>query len=367
MKHSIIPLFIPHYGCPHQCIFCNQVRITGQSTPVTAADVEQEIREYLESSHEKRYWEAAFYGGSFTALPMDVMCSLLEPASRMLKAGKINGIRLSTRPDAITPEILDALKSYGVSTVELGVQSLDSRVLKKAERGHTAQDAGNAVKLLRKYGFSVGLQFMAGLPFDDWQSMRYTARMGVRLRPDFIRIYPVLVLKDTKLGAMYKTHQYKPLSMKETIVRTAFLKRWYNAHGVHVIRIGLQATEELDKGNSLLAGPYHPSMGELADQMIARNALKKVLLRISRNSAGDTEVIIRCHPKDRSRIMGHHRESYRQYENMRGIIPLVIEDRNCPKGFVSAETSDWKEMVLIDTEYGPSFTENTGKGSGRND
>ena len=194
MKHAIIPLFIPHWGCPHQCVFCNQVRITGRSTSVTAQDIEKIIREYVPVRDDSRYWEAAFYGGSFTALPIKVMEELLKPAKQALDEGRIRAIRLSTRPDCITPEILRLLKRYGVKTVELGVQSLDPQVLKKAERGHTAEDARQAAALLRQNDFSVGLQFMIGLPGEDWKSMRYTARQGVRLKPDFIRIYPVLVL-----------------------------------------------------------------------------------------------------------------------------------------------------------------------------
>ena len=155
MKHAIIPLFIPHWGCPHQCVFCNQVRITGRSTSVTAQDIEKIIREYVPVRDDSRYWEAAFYGGSFTALPVKVMEELLKPAKQALDEGRIRSIRLSTRPDCITPEILRLLKRYGVKTVELGVQSLDPQVLKKAERGHTAEDARQAAALLRQNDFSV--------------------------------------------------------------------------------------------------------------------------------------------------------------------------------------------------------------------
>lgn len=309
MKHSIIPLFIPHYGCPHQCIFCNQVRITGESTPVRPEDVAGIIERYLASTRAPRDWEAAFYGGSFTALPMNVMAALLQPASAALRAGRIGGIRLSTRPDCIDADILSLLKKMGVTTVELGVQSLDPAVLQLAERGHTADDAEQAVKLLKKAGFAVGLQFMVGLPGEDGASLRRTARKGAALRPGFIRLYPVLVLRDTKLCQMYENGTYRPLSIKEAAFCCAFLKRWYGARGIPVIRTGLQATEELDKGDALAAGPYHPSMGELTDQAIARHALHRAI----RHLPGDA-LTITCHPKDRSKLTGYRGETRKWLE-----------------------------------------------------
>lgn len=298
MKHAIIPLFIPHWGCPHQCVFCNQVRITGRSTSVTAQDIEKIIREYVPVRDDSRYWEAAFYGGSFTALPVKVMEELLKPAKQALDEGRIRSIRLSTRPDCITPEILRLLKRYGVKTVELGVQSLDPQVLKKAERGHTAEDARQAAALLRQNDFSVGLQFMIGLPGEDWKSMRYTARQGVRLKPDFIRIYPVLVLEGTALGKMYRAGTYRPIRLEEAVCKAAFMKRWYNHHGIGVIRVGLQATDELDTGHSLLAGPYHPAMGEMCDQYIARHVIAPWI----RRAAGPVEIV--CSRRDRSKSYG---------------------------------------------------------------
>lgn len=307
MKRSIIPLFIPHYGCPHQCIFCDQVRITGASTPVTAADVSRIIDMYLSGAPEGRYWEAAFYGGSFTAIPHDVMEKLLAPAAEALSAGRIRAIRLSTRPDCIDEAVLEILKTYGVSTVELGVQSLDEAVLQKAERGHTGEDAARAVSLLREHGFAVGLQFLIGLPGEDFASLRRTARLAARLRPDFLRLYPLLVLQGTKLARMYAAGEYRPLSVSEAAFRCAFLKRWYEARGIRIIRMGLQATDELTAGGSLLAGPYHPSMGELADQIIVRHELLRAAARLG----GSGALTLRCHPRDRSKVMGLRRKTWR--------------------------------------------------------
>lgn len=304
MKHSIIPLFIPHYGCPHQCIFCNQIRITGHTTPVTAREAAETIERYRGTGSGDRYWEAAFYGGSFTALPLPVMESLLRPAWQALQENRIQGIRLSTRPDCINGPVLTLLKRMGVSTVELGVQSLDEEVLRQAGRGHTAQDAAEAVRQLREAGFHVGLQFMIGLPGETDASLRSTARRGAALHPDFVRLYPVLVLRGTRLQQMYEAGEYRPLTVQEAVLRCAFLKRWYGAHEIPVIRMGLQATAELDGGEGLLAGPYHAAFGELVDQAIVFHNLYRALFPLRH----PVEII--CHPADRSKVMGQHRKSW---------------------------------------------------------
>lgn len=328
MKHSIIPLFIPHYGCPHQCIFCNQVRITGQTTPVKAADVDRTIAAYLASTQETRQWEAAFYGGSFTALPQGVMEELLRPAKEALDAGKISGIRLSTRPDCISPEILHLLSRMGVAVVELGVQSLSDEVLSLAERGHTAQDAEEAVRLLREGGFQVGLQFMTGLPGETMARLRYTARRGATLCPDFVRLYPVLVLEDTRLAGLYRNGRYRPLTIEEAAFRCAFLKRWYDRHHIPVIRMGLQATEELDRGTSLLGGPYHPAMGELAEQVLWRHDL----LRQMRGIPYGEEITLLCRREDRSKLMGHKKSTWLLLQKRFGPRLSVREDPSLKPG-----------------------------------
>ena len=328
MRHSIIPLFIPHYGCPYRCVFCNQVRITGTETPVTPRDVAEEIRIYTETCKEPREWEAAFYGGSFTALSLSVMDALLAPAHEALLRGKISAIRLSTRPDCIDSERLSLLRSREVRTVELGVQSLDDGVLETAGRGHTAADVARAVALLREFGFQVGLQFMQGLPGETMASLRRTARMGAALSPDFIRLYPVLVLKDTALCRMYEAGTYRPLSLDEAVHRCAFLKRYYARFGISVIRTGLQATEEFDRGESLASGPYHPAMGELVDQYIARHELLRALRRLPRAA----EIKIICAPKDRSKIMGYRRSTWELLKKETAAALTIEEDSDWPVG-----------------------------------
>lgn len=340
MRHSMIPLFIPHEGCPHQCVFCNQVRITGRTTPVTADDAARLIDEYLRSAKEPRRWEAAYYGGSFTALPLPVMASLLRPASEALRAGRIQAIRLSTRPDCIDREILSFLREAGVSTVELGVQSLDDAVLRRAERGHSAADAAEAVRLLRAFGFTVGLQFMTGLPGEEGPSLRRTARRGAALRPDFIRLYPVLVLRGTKLCRWYEDGAYRPLTVEEAAFRCAFLKRYYTARGIPVIRTGLQATEELDRGGALAAGPYHPAMGELADQRIVQHVLRRALQRADRPAG------LFCCGKDRSKIMGQHRTVWSALEKEFGPLFCRETDSLAP-GTVRIDSGETGRLIRL--------------------
>ena len=262
---GMIPFFIPHVGCPYVCTFCNQSRITGQSgiSHLTPDYIKETITEYVGSKRNDKFWEVAFYGGSFTAIHKDLQDQLLAPVSEMLKDGIIDGIRCSTRPDAVGEEAIMLLQSYGVKTVELGVQSMNDGILVDAKRGHTAQDVVEAVARLKHRGMTVGVQLLPGLKGETWESILETAIAVVKLKPDFVRIYPVLVIENTELADQYRTGEYEPLSTEQAITYCAFLKAWFEQHDIEVIRTGLQSTEELDSGNSLVAGPYEPAMGEL--------------------------------------------------------------------------------------------------------
>lgn len=301
MRKYIIPIFIPHYGCPHQCVFCNQRKITGLDTPVSAAEVVQIIEQHIGQIHLTRYIEVAFYGGSFTALPLAKQSQLLLPAYSYLKQGKINAIRLSTRPDCISAEIVANLKKHGVSTVELGVQSMDDNVLLAAERGHTAADVVSAVKIVRQGNLQCGIQVMPGLPGEDWSSILLTAKRVAALRPDFTRIYPTIVIADTKLADLYKAQLYKPLSLSEAIRRSAFLQLLFLQYGIKVIRIGLQATAELDDKSVVLAGPYHPAFGEMVQSYIFNIMAVKFLESLP---AVAVSIKLHHHPRDTSKIRG---------------------------------------------------------------
>lgn len=262
---GMIPFFIPHVGCPYVCTFCNQSRITGQSgiSHLTPDYIKKTITDYVGKKRNDKFWEVAFYGGSFTAIHHDLQHTLLAPAYEMLQQDIIDGIRCSTRPDAVGDEAISLLLSYGVKTVELGVQSMNDGILTDAKRGHTAQEVVEAVERLKQRGMTVGVQLLPGLKGEIWHTILETAIAIVKLKPDFVRIYPVLVIENTELADQYRAGEYEPLGTEQAITYCAFLKAWFEQHNIEVIRTGLQSTEELDSGSSLVAGPYEPAMGEL--------------------------------------------------------------------------------------------------------
>lgn len=262
-KYGLIPFYIPHAGCPQQCIFCNQHRIASGEAQATLVDVKATIAEYVGNERSNKYWEVAFYGGSFSALPRDLQERLLKPAYEALQEGHIDGIRCSTRPDALSDEAIDVLVAYGVSTVEIGVQSMDEDILIQAKRGHTAREVIEAVQRLQERGLTVGIQLLPGLPGETWQTLVHTAVAVGQVRPDFVRIYPVLVIADTELADAMIAGEYTPLTVEEAIRYSAFLKTYFESYHIEVIRTGLQSTADLDAGIGLVGGPYEPAMGEL--------------------------------------------------------------------------------------------------------
>lgn len=307
MKHYIIPVFIPHLGCVHQCVFCNQKKITGFETPVTATQVSAIIGERLQNITQERWIEVAFYGGSFTALPESTQNELLAPAAKALKAGHIHAIRISTRPDCIDRYTVKNLIEQGVSIVELGVQSLDNAVLDKAKRGHDSQAVIKAVKLLKEFGMQCGLQLMPGLPGEDWISLIKTVRLAASLKPEFVRIYPTIVIADTVLANLYRQGIYQPLSLEQAVARSAYMKLFFEQQGIAVIRTGLQASAELDSKTTVLAGSYHPAFGEMVDSYIFYLMLTGFIEQ--NGAASSKDLIIRHNPQDCSKVRGQHNKN----------------------------------------------------------
>ncbi len=266
---------------------------------ITPAEVSEKIHTYTASAGGKYRWEAAFYGGTFTALPLPLQEALLQPAAEAKRRGEISGIRLSTRPDCLDAERIALLRTCGVDIVELGVQSLADDVLRLAQRGHTANDVIDAVARLKEANLQVGIQLMPGLPGENRQTLRHTLRQTCRLQPDFVRIYPVLVMADTDLASDYQSGNYRPLSMTEAVWVSAWWRMHLAKHDIRVIRMGLQATDTLDRGKDLLAGPYHPSFGEMVCTRIYTHRLRKAL----RDCRGD--IVIAIHPRDASKVFGN--------------------------------------------------------------
>ena len=269
-KEYIIPIFVPHLGCPHQCTFCNQKEISGQTKQVTANDVKETIEYYLKNfKDDSKYVEVAFYGGSFTAIDERKQNELLEAANEFIKQGRVNSIRLSTRPDYIDKSILKRLKKYNVKTIELGVQSANDYILAKCQRGHTFEDVKKASKLIRLYGFTLGHQMMIGLPESTKLDEINTAKALIKLKPKIVRIYPVLVIKNTPLAKEYEQGEYIPLTVEQAVDRAKDIMQLFNNAKIEVIRIGLQNTEEItdpsEESSQVIAGPYHPAFRQLVE------------------------------------------------------------------------------------------------------
>ncbi len=266
-NYYIIPIFVPHEGCPHNCVFCNQDRITGvDDEEVTASSVITTINDYLETIKNKNATiEISFFGGTFTGIREEKQRELLKVAEEFKEKGLIDKIRLSTRPDYINDYILTYLKEYGVDIIELGVQSLNEEVLKKAGRGHSVHDVIDASKLIKEYKFILGHQIMPGLPGDTFERDIETTKESIKMNPDICRIYPSLVIKDTPMERMYINNEYIPYSLEEAVNVSKVMYDMYKKHNINVIRIGLQPTESINEGKDIVAGPFHPSFRELVE------------------------------------------------------------------------------------------------------
>lgn len=270
-KRQILPFFLVQKGCPHACSYCKQEDISG-STGVTPEDVQSQL-----STAQGPYDEIAYYGGSFTALHKDERISFYAAAKLLLDDGRAKGIRISTRPDGISEAIIQELVQHGVTTVELGVQSMDDAVLIKNKRGHTAQDVKKAVRLLKDSPLQLGLQMMTGLPGDSPDGAIQTAEAIAAMEPDFVRIYPVLVFDGTALATWYRTGVYTPPTLYDTVKLCATLTKLFTTQNIPIIRMGLHDEEAMHDEDAYLAGPMHPAFGDLVHDYIFMEHLQKKL------------------------------------------------------------------------------------------
>ena len=297
-KRVIIPVFVPHAGCPNDCVFCNQRRISGALRPADERDVAAAVEAAEEKLGPDMPAELAFYGGSYTAIPTEEQEKLLRAALPFLRSGKISALRLSTRPDAIDGETVERLSRYGVETVELGAQSMCPDVLKLSNRGHTADDTRRAAGMLKAAGFKLILQMMTGLPGDDPEKSLYTARELIKLDPDGVRIYPTVIVRDTELYDMWLRGEYREHTVKDAVLLCAELVQLFSEAGIPVIRLGLNPTDDLSGGDAV-AGAYHPAFGELVYSEIYRRKAEAILAGVPRGadvvlgvSAGRTSLMI---------------------------------------------------------------------------
>ncbi len=309
MSHANISIFVPHRGCPNDCSFCNQRAISGQSVSATAMDVEKAVLTALEYNIDPKNTEIAFFGGSFTAIEREYMCSLLTAAKHFLDTHKFAGIRVSTRPDAIDEKVLEILKNYGVTAIELGAQSMDDEVLIANRRGHTAEDVIKASKLIKSYGFELGLQMMTGLYKSDFQKDLQTAREIVKLQPDTVRIYPTVVLKNTHLGTLFEKGEYIAPTAEESVPLCAELLQMFENTGIKVIKLGLHSSETVE--GDMLGGGYHPAFRELCEGHIY---LKKILEILDEKDKSCTYVIY-VRNKDLSKAKGQQKRNEKALKN----------------------------------------------------
>ncbi|MBQ9375753.1 MAG: radical SAM protein [Ruminococcus sp.] len=317
MAHSNISIFVPHVGCPHTCSFCNQRTITGVEQIPNADDVRETCTRALSEVADYKSTEIAFFGGSFTAIPRDYMLELLNAAFEFVGNDKFGGIRISTRPDCIDEDILALLKAHGVTAIELGAQSMSDKVLKANERGHTSDDVIRASELIKQNGFELGLQMMTGLFQSSSADDIYTMQEIIKLKPKTVRIYPVAVLKGTKLASLYQSGEYKLVSFDEMVkLCVEMLKAFHNAE-IDVIRCGLHSSETVEQ--DIVAGFYHPAFREICISQLFRYAIEKYA-----DKSIKTEVYVSG--SSISTAVGHKKANKQYFEENGYIIDFKVDN-----------------------------------------
>lgn len=333
-KILVIPIFIPHKGCPHDCNFCNQRSISGSMQSPTDTEVIDIVEFYLNLPKTNRQTEVAFFGGSFTAIPVEEQeryLSIIQPYIKN-KVNQISGIRLSTRPDYIDDKILQLLKNYNVKTIEIGAQSMDDKVLEMSRRGHTASDIIKASQLIKSWDIKLGIQTMLGLHGSSYQTEINTAHSVVEIKPDFVRIYPTLVVKGTVLADLYTAGLYQPLQLDSAINTCADILDIYDKGKIDVIRVGLQATDHINYDGDVLAGPFHPAFGQLAYSRLYFTQIKNKLDLLQPKP--DFQLQIFVPPGEVSTITGQKKCNIIALQNEYGFHSIkVIEDFNLKSGF----------------------------------
>ena len=320
MKHSNISFFVSHEGCPNKCAFCNQHTISGHKSLPTSEDVKRVCNNALQQISDRKNCEIAFFGGSFTAIDRDYMTSLLESASRFVGEEKFKGIRLSTRPDCVDEEVLEILKKYGVTAIELGAQSMDDRVLAMNQRGHTADDVKNASRLIKSFGFELGLQMMTGLYGSDISTDSKTADELIKLCPDTVRIYPTVILENTKLAQLYRDGIYKPYAFDDGVKLCAELLMRFENKGIRVIKLGLHASELVE--GEMIGGFYHPAFRELCEGEIFKRKISEIVF------SGDFScktAVIAVNPKNISKAKGQKKSNVAWFEK-KGVELEIVPD-----------------------------------------
>lgn len=332
----IVPFFISHQGCHHCCVFCDQRTISGSRGELPS---EEEILATIEewrASSPKEPVEVAFFGGTFTSLPFEDQERLLLPLQPLLESGVVSSVRVSTRPDAVNEAIIRFLRDRGVTTVELGVQSLDDRVLELSGRGHTAGASRNACCLLADAGMRFGIQLMPGLPGSSREADLASLEEAIASAPSFLRIYPAVVISGTGLERMYLRGEYRPLQLSEAVELCAAMLLKAMRHGVQVIRIGLQATDSISSEGTVVAGPYHPAFRQLVESELCYGILSRLVTGLEKGA----NVRVRCTPSRVSDVIGQLRANLARIEDATGItIEKVVPDTGLSPEELVVETA----------------------------
>jgi len=337
----IIPIFLPHRGCSKQCLFCNQKALAKEvPSPLSVQQFIEKSLLNFSSGRKAKERQVAFYGGSFTAMKREDQLLYLKEVQPFLLSGEIDSVRISTRPDAFDREILSWLKQYGVRTVEIGTQSLVDEVLLYSKRGHSAADTFFAVSELRSFGFEVGLHLMIGLPGDDRSRFCKSLDRAIELRPDFVRIHPTLVLKGAPLEDRWRTGEYTPLSLRETIDWLKYGILQLEKAKIPVARVGLQPSRKLEK--HLLAGPYHPALHQLVESAIFYDMAKILIQDFPKGK----EAIFFCNPKEVSNLRGQRNENLMRLMQDFKLSQILIEEKDdLPRGFLGLKIQG-KEVLI---------------------
>ena len=350
----VIPVFVPHLGCPNDCIFCNQKSISGQKKNLTKEEAKKTIEYYLENIKDKEgKKEIAFFGGSFTGIDVKIQEELLQLAYEYIEDGKVDSIRISTRPDYIDKEILKRLKKYKVKTIELGVQSANNYILNRANRGHSFEDVKKASRLIRWYGFNLGHQMMVGLPESTRIDEINTAKSLIKLRPKMVRIYPVLVIKGTKLEQEYKDEVYEPLTVVQAVETCKELVKMFVKKNIEVIRVGLQNTDEISEPQNnkseVVAGPFHPAFRQLVESDLWYDSIVE---KIKKLNVKVKEVEVTVNPIDVNNVIGHKKENVIKLKETYEVDLIVKQDQDIKEG---------KSKIVITKEYNDFLEENDKK------
>ena len=349
-KHYIIPIFVPHLGCPNDCIFCNQKSISGQQKMITKEDIKRTIDFFLKNIKDKdAKKEVAFYGGSFTGIEIEKQEEFLQTAYEYIKKGEISSIRISTRPDYIDKKILKRLKKYKVETIELGVQSANDYILRRANRGHTFEDVKRASKMIRWHGFKLGHQMMVGLPESTRLDEVNTAKELIKLKPKMVRIYPVLVIKNTRLEKEFLDEKYTPLTVVQAVEICKELVSMFNQKGIEVIRVGLQNADEITdpniEGSEVVAGPYHPAFRQLVESGLWYDT---IVAKIKQLNVKVKKVQVTVNPQDVNNVVGHKRENIEKLKDMYTLDLIVKQDEKIKQGKLELEVLEKYPEFLED-------------------